>query len=87
MGEVQTRSSFRSHVPPVPAKTVTRARARVLSRPLSPPYVLRAVPPAHTSPRGGRRPRVSREVRSRGRLPDPRAPAPRSTPARSGSGS
>eukprot|EP00966_Prymnesium_polylepis_P181212 4197183-Prymnesium_polylepis.1 len=52
MGEVQARGSFRGHVPPVPEKTVTRARARVLSRPLSPPYVLSAVP--RLIPRGGR---------------------------------
>eukprot|EP00966_Prymnesium_polylepis_P140522 3245625-Prymnesium_polylepis.1 len=44
MGEVQARSSFRSHVPPVPARNVTRARAQALSRPLPPPYVLRSVP-------------------------------------------
>eukprot|EP00966_Prymnesium_polylepis_P316197 7305996-Prymnesium_polylepis.1 len=60
MGEVQARSSFRGHVPPIPAKNVTRARARALSRPLSPPYALRAVP----RPKPTRRTQATRVTRS-----------------------
>eukprot|EP00966_Prymnesium_polylepis_P221440 5122421-Prymnesium_polylepis.1 len=86
MGEVQARLAARFGATFRPYRRETlRGHARGRSRALSPLPTCYA-PCRGSTPRGGRRPHVSREVRSRGMFPGPRALALRSTPAGSGSG-